>query len=201
MKNVSHKQLAHYLINRYLKHTPSRYKRAFIMGCLEPDKNPSTYLKGSIRYQFLRGHNWSNTRRYIYKIAHRLENKPALKIVDYFLLGRMIHYLSDAFTYAHNATFGVDLQMHRAYEWELMYALNAYLQTHGIPDFIMNESLSALIHQMHSNYLRETKCLQSDVYYIVHVCCIVMSCLFDTVNFDYLMTGYDKIFLAKHRRI
>lgn len=34
---------------------------AFLLGCVEPDYNIATYLKGSMHGQKLKGHNYSNT--------------------------------------------------------------------------------------------------------------------------------------------
>ena len=95
---------------------PKRYVQAFLIGCIEPDRNPVTYLKGSIRHQWLRGHNYRNARRFMRRISVRLENKDSWNLYDYYTLGKLIHYTTDAFTYAHNDTFPTALTEHREYE-------------------------------------------------------------------------------------
>ena len=105
MRGKSHRCLGKYLVQHYMSDTPERYVKAFLLGCIEPDRNPATYLKGSIRCQWLRGHNYRNARRFMRAISARLERKETLKLFDYYTLGKLIHYTTDAFTYAHNDTF------------------------------------------------------------------------------------------------
>ena len=105
MRGKSHRCLGKYLVQHYMSDTPERYVKAFLLGCIEPDRNPATYLKGSIRCQWLRGHNYRNARRFMRAISARLEKKETLGLFDYYTLGKLIHYTTDAFTYAHNDTF------------------------------------------------------------------------------------------------
>lgn len=57
MRGKSHRCLGQYLVEHYMENIPGRYVKAFLVGCIEPDRNPVTYLKGSLRFQWLRGHN------------------------------------------------------------------------------------------------------------------------------------------------
>ena len=98
MRGKSHRCLGQYLVEKYMPHAPKRYIRAFLIGCIEPDRNPVTYLKGSIRCQWLRGHNYENARRYMRRLSERLERKERLFLIDYYALGKLIHYTVDAFT-------------------------------------------------------------------------------------------------------
>ena len=50
MRGQSHLSLGQYLAGRYMNHTPKASVRAFLLGCIQPDRNPATYLKGSIRH-------------------------------------------------------------------------------------------------------------------------------------------------------
>ena len=94
MRGKSHRCLGKYLVQHYMSDTPERYVKAFLLGCIEPDRNPATYLKGSIRCQWLRGHNYRNARRFMRAISARLEKKEKLGLFDYYTLGKLIHYLS-----------------------------------------------------------------------------------------------------------
>ena len=49
MRGKSHLRLAQYLVEHYLPDAPKSCQIAFRIGCIEPDRNPATYLKGSIR--------------------------------------------------------------------------------------------------------------------------------------------------------
>ena len=72
MRGASHRSLGNYLAEHYLENATALQVRAFRLGCIEPDRNPVTYLKGSLRWQWLRGHNYKNARRYMRSISWRL---------------------------------------------------------------------------------------------------------------------------------
>ena len=44
MRGKSHRCLGKYLVQHYMSDTPERYVKAFLLGCIEPDRNPATYL-------------------------------------------------------------------------------------------------------------------------------------------------------------
>ncbi len=128
MNKNSHKQIALHYARRYLTAHPSPCRSLFILGCMEPDVNPSTYLKGSIRHQWLRGHNWKNAKGYIMRLSRRLESRQHLRYMDFYILGKLIHYTLDAFTYAHNSHFPGNLFRHREYEKRLEDFLSQYFE-------------------------------------------------------------------------
>ena len=72
MRGKSHLIIAQYLLDHYMPDIPKRYQLAFRLGCIEPDRNPATYLKGSLRCQWLRGHNYKNAQRFMTTMAGRL---------------------------------------------------------------------------------------------------------------------------------
>ena len=113
MRGKSHRCLGQYLAQHYMPDVPKPYVKAFQLGCIEPDRNPITYLKGSFRCQWLRGHNYRNARRFMREISWRLEKKDKLNLWDYYTLGKLIHYTTDAFTYAHNDSFTTSFSDHR----------------------------------------------------------------------------------------
>lgn len=177
-KAHSHRLLGNYLAYNYMSGSANRYRRAFLLGCISPDTNPTTYLKGSIRHQWLRGHNWNNAKRYITRISNRLEGKEKLKLLDYYKLGKLIHYTLDAFTQAHNAHFTKDLKEHRLYEDNLQRHFTDYLTRpkHIVPP--EENGIFALIHRYHQDYLRSPKGISTDTKYAFTVCCLIFSILF-----------------------
>lgn len=177
MRGKSHRCLGHYLVEQYMPNIPKRYVRAFLLGCIEPDRNPATYLKGSIRRQWLRGHNYGNAQRYMQRISSRLERKDRLLLVDYYTLGKLIHYTADAFTYAHNDTFPTKLSEHRDYEADLQDHFIAYLE--GKPEITPKTARTVMetIHIHHRRYIRQPACIRNDSHYAVTVCCCVLSLL------------------------
>ena len=92
MRGKSHCQLGNYLVNTYFPQISGPYRTAFLLGCIEPDRNPATYLKGSVRAQWLRGHNYENAKHFMGRIARRLEQKKCWNLLDYYTAGQLIHY-------------------------------------------------------------------------------------------------------------
>ncbi|MGN0998075.1 MAG: zinc dependent phospholipase C family protein [Faecousia sp.] len=174
MHAQSHYQLGQFLIRNYLRDTPRRYHFAFLTGCLEPDRNPITYLKGSIRCQWFRGHHWPNSHRYMQRIARRLERKAKLRLLDYYTLGKLIHYTADAFTFAHNEGFPSGLKQHRTYERILNTHFLRHLQQGicrlpGSAYCVMD-----LIHTQHRLYSSQPGNIQRDCDYAISVCAKIL---------------------------
>lgn len=174
MRGESHRCLGRYLAGNYMSEVPKRHVRAFLIGCIEPDRNPATYLKGSIRCQWLRGHNYGNAKRYMTRISRRLERRAHLNMLDYYTLGKLIHYTTDAFTYAHNEAFTANLTDHMEYEVALQNHFLEYMETE--PEVRTNGAGSAmeLIRRYHSEYIRRPADIHTDTKYVLKVCCCVL---------------------------
>ena len=152
-------------------------RQAFSFGCIQPDKNPITYLKGSIRSQWLRGHNWDNAKMYIRKTGNRLQSRKELNLLDFYQLGKLIHYTADAFTYAHNNNYKENLAAHRDYEYDLHRKLEEYLTQHCDEFRIIfnpNGSVSDFISKNHRCYMRHLPCADNDMNYCVRMCAQVL---------------------------
>ena len=179
MRGKSHCQLGAFLASTYFPEIPPLYRRAFLLGCIEPDRNPATYLKGSIRAQWLRGHNFENAKNFMTRIARRLEAKPRWGFFDYYTAGKLIHYTTDAFTYAHNASFPTDLHEHKVYEAELQnYFLN-FLKSHNEAPRKPYHSVMDTIQKNHYEYLfREPDIFRDAAYAFSVTCCVaqMLSC-------------------------
>lgn len=162
-----------FLSYTYLQGYPAIYRKAFIFGCIQPDKNPITYLKGSSHFRWFRGHNWDNAKKYIQKTSQRLHYRKSFNLIDYYRLGKLIHYTADSFTYAHNKHYTDSLCAHRAYERDL----DSYLEHHLLlnADEITYRldpavSVSNYVREHHKQYMCVTPCIHNDVKY-----CIKMS--------------------------
>lgn len=178
MRGKSHISLGYYLIDRYLSHVPRRYQRAFLLGCIEPDRNPATYLKGSVRFQWLRGHNFLNAQQFMQRIAARLEKKESLRLWDYYTLGKLIHYTTDAFTFAHNETFPEKLSDHMDYEVRLQNYFLDYLQRQPAVTVRPAKSVMDGIFGYHREYREKRTNIYRDSRFAVHACCCVLAVLF-----------------------
>lgn len=178
MRGKSHRYLGQYLIRHYMNDVPQLFKKAFLIGCVEPDRNPATYLKGSIRCQWLRGHNYRNARRFMRCISLRLEKKENLNVLDYYTLGKLIHYTTDAFTYAHNDTFPTNLADHREYEVALQKHFLRYIEKDPQVDPKVARSIMEAIYSYHREYEELEANIHIDSHFALAACCCVVAVLF-----------------------
>ncbi len=58
MEIKSHILLAKYLMKLTQEADSSKHHKLFLLGCIEPDFNVLSYLKGSMKCQKFRGHNY-----------------------------------------------------------------------------------------------------------------------------------------------
>lgn len=144
--------------------------KAFAAGCIEPDINLLTYLKG---------HTYKAASGYVKNTIHKLFGKLRSP-KDYFILGRAVHYLGDCFTFPHNPDFSGNLRAHTEYESRLhehiMQNKNTetkklYLDTSG--------GCASFIESTYRKYQEISGSMQSDWNYIKTVCmsvgCAVLS--------------------------
>lgn len=178
MRGKSHRCLGQYLTQHYLPDIPKAYAMAFRLGCIEPDRNPITYLKGSLRCQWLRGHNYRNARRFMRKIAFRLERKKHWNLFDYYTLGKLIHYTTDAFTHAHNEFFPTNLAEHKLYEDALQDYFLDYLSQDPQIRPQVNPSIMEAICSYHREYEQTERTLYTDSRFALTACCCVLAILF-----------------------
>lgn len=178
MRGRSHRCLGEYLTAHYLSGHPKRYLFAFQIGCIEPDRNPLTYLKGSLRFQWLRGHNYRNARRFMKKLSFHLERKKQLNIYDFYCLGKLIHYTADAFTYAHNSNFPVDLRDHKAYEDALQRYFLEFMSQDPQVDPIAAKNIMSAVCSYHRDYEQEESNIHNDTKYALSACCCIFALLF-----------------------
>lgn len=178
MRGQSHHCLGRYLAELYMSSTPKMYIKAFQLGCIEPDRNPATYLKGSLRFQWLRGHNFLNARRFMKRISLRLERKERLNLWDYYTLGKLIHYTADAFTYAHNTDFSPQLSDHMEYEAQLQNYFLDYLSRDPQTDPHFARSIMGAIDRYHRDYEQTERSIHNDSRFALTACCCVLAVLF-----------------------
>lgn len=174
MRRKSHQHLGKYLVQHYMPHVPRHNTTAFLIGCVEPDSNPFTYLKGSLRCQWLRGHNYRNARRYMRHLSWRLEKKQTLRLLDYYNLGKLIHYTADAFTYAHNDTFTAKLGDHRTYEAHLQDHFLSYLARYPHVDIRFAKSIIETVSSYHREYMTLPADIQTDCHFALAACCCIL---------------------------
>lgn len=173
MRNKSHALMGQILLREYLSELSAGHARFFLLGCTQPDKNPATYLKGSIRSRWMRGHNYSNASRYMVRLTLRLEAKDHFNLWDCYSLGKLIHYCMDAFTFAHDERFPKKLKAHRVYEARLQNYFLAQVRRRPIPSGRFQGSPTALIHSMHVAYSRLPGSIETDTDFAFRACCLL----------------------------
>lgn len=178
MRTADHMNLSRYIMKNMADGAPWILKMAFIFGSIEPDINVLTYFRGSIHgEEKLRGHNYENAVKYMEKLAERLDSGKLGKLSRSFILGKLIHYVADAFTYPHNAMFKGSLRQHCQYETELHEYVNNMITEDQVKMRKLPENTDAIeyVEAMHRCYeaLERTDHtghsdveLQADFYYI-----------------------------------
>lgn len=171
MQKRSHLLLARSLLRRERGFSARRYELAFLFGSFQPDCNPLSYLKGSLRGKPFGGHTYANSRRYVNRHIRALQTRVRWRVWDYYTLGKLTHYVADAFTLAHNPGFPGAGWEHHAYETELRLALEKRLSCAGFQPRKVRDVSAALpeaIRALHERYLSEgNPGLNTDIGYIL----------------------------------
>ena len=158
------------------------FGKVFILGCIQPDINYFTYLKGSIKYKFLHGHNYENSLKLIEKKIKKICRKNRLTLIDYYNMGKVVHYIADDFTYPHNKRFMQDIREHCKYEEDLNRSFGKYIniksENYEI-EFIRKENIFNFLINMHEEYLNIKPGIQVDSYYIYKGCFSFVSAVFE----------------------
>ncbi len=168
MKQESHRRLGRYLMEQLQTQPKRRHTTAFFIGCVEPDRNPLSYLKGSLRAKWFYGHNYQNADRWIERTIRHLQRKRgSWNLVDYYRLGKLIHYTSDAFTYVHNNCFNEPIHAHRAYESELQELFFRRMQEWRASHEARMRDLADFFRAIHAQYLAADADIRRDCQYIL----------------------------------
>lgn len=175
MQKRSHQLLAATLLQSEDGFRSKRFELAFLFGSFQPDCNPLSYLKGSIRAYKLRGHNYTNSQRYIQAHIDRLQQRQNWTVWQYYTLGKLTHYLADAFTYPHNEDYADSLLSHHQYETDLRAYLQEYLASRTLLRERAMADVSAAIEELHSQYMESVADMRRDVQYILEATGLLMA--------------------------
>lgn len=166
MKTETHLKYAVTLSAQQLSFLPSRGKKTFILGCIMPDIDMLSYLKGFFVKPFF-GHDWSNSRSYIMNRAERLDKGR----LSPFGLGLLVHYICDAFTFAHAGRFDKGLIAHTAYEKSLERSFYSPDFACCCPSPVIGNAVAAdttaeRIEGLHRLYLAQPPSEKNDTFFI-----------------------------------
>lgn len=168
MQKRDHKMLAELLADEMGQSVPHLYKRAFIMGSIEPDINPFTYLHGFTKGEKFHGHNYKNILSVMEKLFDSVQKEKYLGVREYYHLGKLIHYVADAFTFPHNKEFCGDLKEHCRYERALHVQFDDILQRQKVIG-VSRKGIDSFRHIeiLHKEYLKKAGTYDVDCRYIL----------------------------------
>ena len=175
MQKRSHKLLASALLARTNGFSAKRYEWAFLFGSFQPDCNPLTYLKGSLRAYKLKGHNFSNSQHYINAHIQRLQQRERWTVWQYYTLGKLTHYLADAYTYPHNENYPDSMLSHHCYETDLRQFLQGYLANKYIAKPQSRRNLTEALDELHAQYMATRASMYRDASYILKATSLLMA--------------------------
>ena len=175
MQKRSHTLLAQTLLRTESGFGARRFEWAFLFGSFQPDVNPFSYLKGSVRYHKLKGHNYVNSRQYINAQIRKLQKRNRWTVWQYYTLGKLTHYLADAFTFPHNEHYPDSLIAHRAYEDALRVYFAEYLQSRTLRLERARRDLTLAIDELHRKYMETQADVGQDARFILEANLLLMA--------------------------
>lgn len=180
MKHRDHRLLGQYLMSLNPEQWRGRGRsRAFLLGCVLPDYNPFTYMRGIPQSRRMAGHNSRYSEKHVNKLAHRLQKKGIRGVADAYALGTLIHYLADSFTYVHTESFVRGMREHNRYERELRELFPVLLidQLRHTPPAPV-EDLLGFLRTERARYESLPKSMRNDAIRILRVCTVVFRSVF-----------------------
>lgn len=168
MRTVDHKKLAGLLAAEMKGNAPAIYIKAFVFGNIEPDCNRLTYLHGWFCGTKLHGHNYENILPVMKKLYCQLQGKNHFGLMEYYRLGKLMHYVADAFTFPHNQAFEGTLAAHCTYERKLHKSFESMLS--DSTGMFLPEAMNCdfnNIQELHDEYMREAGAGETDLKYIM----------------------------------
>ena len=175
MQKRSHHLLGRALLANCRGFSARRYEAAFLFGAVQPDCNPLTYLKGSLRGHLFRGHHYANSRAFLYRRIARLQRRKTWNLWHYYTLGKLTHYLADAFTYPHNDHYPGPITCHHAYESELRACLASRQRAAAPWRARPPKDLVEGLEELHRRYASAASDLGRDVSYILQATALLMA--------------------------
>ncbi len=175
MQTRDHKMLAELLADEMGQRVPYLYKKALILGSIEPDRNPFTYLHGFTRGEKFHGHNYENILLIMKKLFNSVQKEKSLGFRKYYRLGKLIHYVADAFTFPHNKEFCGNLREHCRYESVLHVQFYDILQKQKMTG-TTGKGIGSFRHieVLHKEYLKKAGTFETDCRYILQAAVMLL---------------------------
>ena len=175
MQKRTHTLLARTLLRSEMGFAAKRFELAFLFGSFQPDVNPFSYLKGTLHYNKLKGHNYANSRNYINAKIVKLQHRQFWTVWQYYTLGKLTHYLADAYTYPHNENYPNTMLDHHCYETDLRKFMRGYLAHRYIRRQQARRDLVAALEELHQQYMETRASMIRDANYILKATGLLMA--------------------------
>ena len=170
MTTKSHYYFGLFLLQYEIHFCTKLEQYAFLFGCVEPDFNVTTYLKRASHGQRLRGHNYPNMLQTVRRLFQKLQNWETERFLFYYRMGKLTHYLTDAFTRPHNLEFSGSLRAHIKYENELENEFLESLSNPYLPDKVLEcKELYHYFLEKHQEYRYEMAGRETDIHFTLQV--------------------------------
>ena len=190
MTTKSHYDFALYLLRNCTYFDSDSANTSFLLGCVEPDMNIATELKGSLSCQPLRGHNYPNSTPCVKTLLKKLQYGQKNDFLYYYRIGKLIHYLTDAFTYPHNSSFEGSIHEHRVYEQELEKHFNMAMHIRFAKHKIYDANqLYSYFSAAHDEYIKKRPGTETDTHFILSVIPSAFASLYPAVPVTYRKKG------------
>lgn len=116
----------------------------------------------------MHGHNYENVLLVMRRLFDSVQNQERLGMRRYYHLGKLTHYVADAFTFPHNRKFCGDLKEHCRYEKMLHSQFSDVLQKQmGIREESKGLHSFRRIEVLHKEYLEKAGTYDIDCRYIL----------------------------------
>lgn len=177
MISKDHRLLGEFLAQQMIKNTSPLATHLFVTGCVFPDHNPWTYLRGLYMGYPLKTHFLFLSYPEIQRLCNKLENRKKLYLWDYYTLGVLLHYVADAFTFPHNEHYTGNMLEHAQYEHaQLHQTFEQYLTGEFhiemyAPDH--TQPIGSAFLALHDSYMETEPTALCDAKYICQVCTMI----------------------------
>lgn len=195
MLSKDHRLLGEYLASQMIENTSPLATRLFIKGCVFPDHNPWTYLRGVFMGHPFKTHFVFLSYPKIMRLSNKLENRAKFYLWDYYTLGALLHYVADAFTYPHNEHFTGSMLEHTKYErGPLHQTFSKYLEEFctDTAQADSTASIGEFFSKLHSAYTQVEPSARCDSIYICRACAMICARVLEKENVSYAETLAEK---------
>ena len=160
-----------YVTGKILVDLPRKKRRWVLVGSILPDILCHTYF---------RGHTFQSSFDMVKKTMCNLKKRGRDNWFSYLMLGYVLHYVEDYFTFVHNPIYQGDLWTHILYEKQL----EKYLRRERFSG-VEQEAFEVLsfpmalqyVEESHRDYLRVAGTCETDARYIYRAVQVVSNCL------------------------